>query len=640
MVEYVVCTVFWLAFVIMLCVFGKALLEEKKSVSFCLTVGYLVYSFFVAVGGIAIQLVNLPWKIFALYMAVLWAGIFIFCVFKRKRIREKRIWRSLLNYLKEYWVLLAVCLFLCSMLFFYYNAFWYGNHLDDGYYVTKAATMPYNSTGFRTNYSVGTAQAGMDSYMLNTWELEASFYIWLLGVKATLFLRLFQSAFYYFFFVNVLKLLAEQVFEKAMQKAGKKEAQYVTVITLLFGGYCLFLMDTNLFFVRDMFRFNSAMFCGAGMVEPLSMVLLLVFFTEVRKIDWKMIVSVAGISVVLISKSTIALPVIVITVFAYLEISLFFEGGRKGKMASVLFGVGYAVLGVLLPGGAGAQKEVYQYVLLAVKSPVVLLSTVMFIGSFFWKKAAVTKLNCVFLCCAGMMVIPQINDVFENVSVYAFVAGRAWASWIYAYVMLNTVYFYLFLRRCIKKRTIPQCLYAAAGVALAVMDVAGFASYGGELFLVEEPVAADMKYHLEVMLGNHYFVPNFTIELGEELEVLAEKKEGLRVVMPESVGTNGTIHNLALEIRSFAPHIVVPSAIDRYPVDEDSELYGYSQEYFTAFAAEPSEQTGRELVAELERYQIDCVVVNRVECGVYLEEMGYELHGRIEGGGFEIWTKL
>lgn len=638
--EYIVCTVFWLAFTIMLCVFGMTLLEGKKSVPFCFAAGYLVYSFFVAVGGIAIQLVNLPWKIFAFYMAVLWVGIFIFCGFERKRVREKKTRRGLLNYLKEHWVLLAVCLFLCGMLFFYYNAFWYGNHLDDGYYVTKAATMPYNSTGFRTNYSVGTAQAGLDSYILNTWELEASFYIWLLGVKATLFLRLFQSAFYYFFFVNVLKLLAEQILEKVMPEAGKTEAQYVTVITLLFGGYYLFLMDTNLFFVRDMFRFNSAMFCGAGMVETLSMVLLLVFFTEVRKIDWKMIVSVAVISVVLISKSTIALPVIVIAVFAYLEISLFFEGGRKGKLAAVLLGVGYAVLGVLLPGGAGAQKEVYQYVLLAAKSPVVLLSTVMFIGSFFWKKAAVIKLNCVFLSCAGMMVIPQINDVFETFSVYAFVAGRAWSSWTYAYVMLNTIYFYLFLRRCIKRRAIPQCLYAAAGVALAVMDVAGFAAYGGELFLVGEPVGADMRYHLDVMIENHYFVPNFTIELGEELEALAEEKEGLRVVMPESVGTNGTVHNLALEIRSFAPHIVVPSAIGRYPVDEDSELYGYSQEYFNAFVEAPSEQTARELAAELERCQIDCVVVNRVECGVYLEEMGYELHGRIEAAGFEIWTKL
>ena len=58
------------------------------------------------------------------------------------------------------------------MLLFYYAGFWLGNHQDDGYYITKVATLPYSPIGGNYNYSVGTMNTGFNSYIVNTWELE------------------------------------------------------------------------------------------------------------------------------------------------------------------------------------------------------------------------------------------------------------------------------------------------------------------------------------------------------------------------------------------------------------------------------------------------------------------------------------
>jgi hypothetical protein len=638
--EYIVCLVFWLIFTILLHGLGKSLCKEKKSTSFYFVTGYLVYSFIVAVAGIIIQILNLPWNTFAYFMAAVWVAVLAVLVISRRKT-GRISWKDVLReYIKDNWVMLTVCMFLCGMLFFYYNAFWYGNHLDDGYYITKVATMPYNATGFRTNYSVGILNKNIDSYVFNTWELEASFYVKMLNVKATLFLRLFQSTFNYFLFLNCLKLLAEQMFAKAGRKAGLKGAQFVTVIGTLFGGFYLYLMDTNLFFVRDMFHVNSAMFYGGTIVKLLSIVLLLVFLVDIDEIDMKTIITIAVVSVVLISKSSIALPLIIIAAFAYLEVSLLFNYKKRGRNIALLLSLVYVAVAIFIPGNNGAQSEVYQYVRLAVKSPVMIVCTAIFIFSFFWKNKVIIRLNSVLLICMGLMVLPQINDIFEVFSVYVFVAGRAWGTWAYTYVMLNIIYLYMLLCYCLKNANITKMLYVVLGLVLIVTDLTGFNKYGGELFTTEQPVEADVKYNFRVFLGNPYFTPGSTIELGCVLEKLAkEKAEELRVVMPEGVSMNRTVHNLAVQVRTFAPDITVPSAINRYRVEKGSELEGYSQEYYDKFAADPSYTTGDSLKRELEKYQVNCVVVQNVECGSFLKDMGYHLYQKINEEEYYIWSK-
>ena len=143
------------------------------------------------------------------------------------------------------------------MLLFYYAGFWLGNHQDDGYYITKVATLPYSPIGGNYNYSVGTMNTGFNSYIVNTWELEASVYVNVLGVMPTLFLRLFQSAFYYFLYLNLIKWVAEIIIDKLNVKANVKMAQYVLGIVPLMCAYYIFLSDTGILVLRDGFHLNT-----------------------------------------------------------------------------------------------------------------------------------------------------------------------------------------------------------------------------------------------------------------------------------------------------------------------------------------------------------------------------------------------
>ena len=89
MQDYIVCILFWIIFTVMLYLFGKAVDREEKSVSGNFITGYLLYSFFVAAGAIPMQLANLPWMLFAVYMGILWVGIVgvILYTAKKKKFR-------------------------------------------------------------------------------------------------------------------------------------------------------------------------------------------------------------------------------------------------------------------------------------------------------------------------------------------------------------------------------------------------------------------------------------------------------------------------------------------------------------------------------------------------------------------------
>lgn len=173
MTDYIVCFIFWCVFVFFLYAFGNVLVVGKTAQSVKLIAGYLGYSFLVAVGGIIIQLMNLKWIVFGIYMIAIFAGI-SGVILNAKRKRGKIFSSSLKEYIQQYWLLYIVCMVLTSMLFCYFRPFWYGNHLDDGYYLTKVATLPFEAEPFRTNYSVGVGkgEAKGSQRHLTFWDLH------------------------------------------------------------------------------------------------------------------------------------------------------------------------------------------------------------------------------------------------------------------------------------------------------------------------------------------------------------------------------------------------------------------------------------------------------------------------------------
>ncbi len=70
MKEYLICSVFWCIFTLMLYTFGKVIKRDQK-VSREFNWGYIVYSMLIAVVGMPMQILNLPWIVFGVYVGML-----------------------------------------------------------------------------------------------------------------------------------------------------------------------------------------------------------------------------------------------------------------------------------------------------------------------------------------------------------------------------------------------------------------------------------------------------------------------------------------------------------------------------------------------------------------------------------------
>lgn len=641
MKEYIVCGVFWFVFTLLLHIFGRVVAKGKKSESYGLITGYLIYSILTAAGGMIIQIANLPWAAFAGYIAAIWMVMVIYIIYKQKKNPVGLFRNGIGQYVKDNWIIYGILAVLTGMLFFYYKGFWLGNHLDDGYYITKVATLPYTHIGYATNFSVGVANAGFDSYILGTWELEASVYVKMLGVKPTLYLRLFQSIFYYFFFLNLVKAFAENIFEKLKITIKTSMSQYPAIIALLFGCYYIFLTETSLLPLRDMFQFNTGMFLGASLTKTMGILLLLFYYVGADKLSWKMVQGVSVISIILMSKSTIAVPLILITACSYFIVSLVLDYEKRGKIFVAVFLGFYVIMAFILPGVSATQEQVYEDVLGILHSPVIIACIFIFLCSFLLKEKVVNRLNCIMILIAALMLLPQVNDVFEVSSVYVFVSRRAFTTWVYTFVLLNSIYLCALLLKLKLNATVVKAGYAALGVVLSTVCILGFKYSGDTLMPGDSMKETNIRENLSVAIGNPHFIPNSTISLGKKLEQLSkDSNQQLYVASPEWVNIDQTTHALAVMLRTYAPDIVSVSASARYPVNNGSALENYDQQTYARFAADPNEENTVVFEEAADEAGVNCIVVQSDNCAERLIEMGYELYGLTEDQVYYVWYRL
>ena len=240
-----------------------------------------------------------------------------------------------------------------------------------------------------------------------------------------------------------------------------------------------------------------------------------------------------------------------------------------------------------------------------------------------------------------MIVVPQINDVFEKCSVYGFVGGRAWSMWVYTFVVLNVIYSYILLCKVCRDK-IVKALYIVITCGMTVLLLYGFKTDGGELFVTDKmPATTSLRESINVILHNRKFIPNSTIELGKELEeISADSGEKLYVLSPQWSGVDGTAHSLCTQLRTVAPSVVSVSAIGRYQVDQDCELYGYDQSVYDEFNNQPSDETLEPLKEAVEKYKINCYVTQNKECGKHLKKIGFKEEKPIQEGVYYVWSKI
>ena len=221
--EYIVLSCLFFTMIFGLYLLGTAIVDNEESVPYRFVIGYLSYSFFVAVGGIVIQCAQLTWESFFWYMIIVLIILTCFTIYKLKKDKKKILPKGLKKIFANYSFLMIIVIMLLSILMFCYIALWFNNHLDDGFYINKMSILPYVKSPFGVIPSTGFIGTGsLNTYSFNTYELEASFYIYLTKCTPTLYARLFLSGFNYLLLVCSVYAFAEKVFDKMDIKFNKK----------------------------------------------------------------------------------------------------------------------------------------------------------------------------------------------------------------------------------------------------------------------------------------------------------------------------------------------------------------------------------------------------------------------------------
>ncbi len=139
-------------------------------------------------------------------------------------------------------------------------------------------------------------------------------------------------------------------------------------------------------------------------------------------------------------------------------VTLLFTKEWKQKIIGIILAAFLVLAGIIFPNNQVAQKEVYQYVFNALKSPFVIGALAVFGCSFFARKRVIYKINTMVILMQLLFAIPQLNDISEFLAVYGFVAGRAWSTYVYTFLIINLWYVYLFMRKILNETCVKIIL--------------------------------------------------------------------------------------------------------------------------------------------------------------------------------------
>lgn len=616
MISYLTGTVFIFCYISFMYVIGISITKNTKSYPTSFIYGYLVYSFFVAVAGIPIQLLNLDWEVFEWTMLLVIMALAIVSMFI---IYKKRATIDLKEFLKTQWfsILIAFILVFASAGATKDN--WLCNNLDDGFYMGIVAGQPEAINGFNTNPASGFPVSSLGSYLVNTIFTEYSVFSRLFGLNPFILCHVFFAYFNYFLLCNTVHVATEYCFET--KRLDASSYQFFSIVILIFGIPEIYLRDNSLLWVQDSWQFNTAMFYGSSIVRTMGSFLLILPFIGKKQLSLKEILLVAGISIVLISKSSIALPVIVLTCICYLTTHFLFSEQRNKKILAVFIFLSCMVIGFVLGNNEGMQNTVINQLNSAIEAYLSFFTCISLLFlSFFYKNENIYKINIFIIILAIFMFVDPINNIFEKCSIYNFVAARMLAMLIYMIVIMTFIYLIYGIRMIILKKRVKQLVYSAMAISITASFVYSNYRYNGLT-----------GFYLQYK--NPMFIPESTVELGELLETrYSETEQTNYIIMPERVWPYSIHHPSAVIIRSVSPNSISVSAALRYGNPEIGVLEGYTsdnQQLYYDFMADPNEDSFNSFKEILDTYPINCIVTQNTNSQDYLLSEDFYLYGSV-----------
>lgn len=596
--DYISGFIFLIWMIIICYLFGYSIRKEQHFTKNLLA-GYIGYSFIMAIGLIVIELLDLPWKIALTYFFILVLGIVLFIVQSFIKNKLRITIKDFKHFIKENYFLFIIVLILLFISFISFNVYWLNNHLDDGYYLSKIVKMPYLDTPYSYNYSVNCNTTPSLSYKINTGELEASIYVYLLNTNVFVFCRLFLNFFNYLLLCSTISAFADIVCKDLNLKSNRyKYIQYFVCIIIFFATNMDTVYQIGFMHLIDHWQFVTAMYLGSSIPRTMGFLWLLIMFVGNEKITLQDLIKLFIVSVVLMSKSSIALPIIVLTSFVlYLVINLKLD---KKIFFVIILLILYLAAGFVLPNREDIQGGINDLFMQNVKTLPFIVSSIVLIASFTFRKKLINRVNVILIIILGLMLIPEVNDVFENFSVYNFVANRMFTTLMYTlYITAFTYVAFVFINLVKKKMIKPVFMALTCFITLCSC-------------LTYTVRGISVKNGLKTIIRNNKIVPNSTLELGSELDEISQKYGTLKILSPEFVVVDNVYHPLATILTTVSDNTVSYSAIPRYPIDSKEKIASFKNEYqeeFTNFNNTKSIDDFNKCIPFIDSYKINSFIL-------------------------------
>ncbi len=590
---------------------------KKESYSYSFIMGFIIYSFFVAILGVAVQFLNLSWYVFFFGMIAIWIGLIFFIIYNFVNKRLKFSLQDFYAYIKENWFFYAGTVFLVLFALAHVATIWSNNLTDDSYYINLMATMPYVQDPFHVDPSTGFVSSTLSlERIINTFEIEGSFYVYITQMPATLYARVFLAGLNYFIILQSINAFLIKI-----TKSQNKYNQFI--ITAIF---LIFVMNAQYFLNTEAaWTITSAAYFGSALIRISCPFIVLLPLINDEKLDVKKMIVTFIICVVMVSKSTCAIPILYLLAIGYLVTYKIYEKYWYALLIPLM-----GVIGVVIPNNG--ELENYGFEMISNNATSVFLIIAFILMMIFAKNYFEHKRITIMIVVAMILsFVPFINNVYENLTQFTFVDDRTWYT-LSLFIMISG--FYCLVNFLFEKYIFRINIFIQIFLVAVITVGSGFVSVD-----MGKDMHAGMviRNFLTIYKNNKYIIPQGTMNLGIELNnYYEETHKELKVLMGAGLVIDEHNHNTAAILRTFAPHIQSITGGIRIQTEifnENSEFKGYDLDdlaIFNEFEINPCEETFKPFKQLNNEFPFDCVVIlnSNNDHSEFLKTIGYHLYNK------------
>lgn len=628
MINYFIGALILLILVPLYQLFGMSITKTNEKHTYSFVVGFFAYTAIAAVIGIIIQVLDIKWIVFLGAMIAMWLAIigFIGWSIKEKRIVINKAF--FISYFKT-----EVVLVLCAIVILFFslqfpNYFWSNNLTDGGFYINRMANLPYIENALTTDVITGLPMALRFSYAINTFEIEASVYIYLSGISATVFARFFLSLLNIYVFLNIYSLFCDIVFKKWKLKNK-------SIIFPCFGVciYLLFCICGSTFIPNfyEGWRLRSAIYFGSTFCMAIAPFALAIPILDKSIKGLKEVIWIAVACLVLISRSSVCLPVIVVFALVYFFYQILLLN-KQWKIKAGLIAGYVAILSIVAFALSKANLVPFSNDMFfdTLNVPLSYFAFIVSaVGAYFIDNKKISLF--IWSLLGGILVlnlVPGLNGIIYLASQHDFVYQRMMITlFIFVYFLAFAFAFYFAIK------------YIKNNIARITLSIASLAICFYSTCNILDITPRTIRNTFAIYKHNIELIPWTTTALGNELENYYEETgTTLYAMIPNGLILDGYGHIISSIVRYNSPHTISVSGTlrirDKYTY-EGSPFNGFDLEdqgkveTLTNESDEASIEQAREV---LDEYPFNCIVLvgTAEDTSKTMEKLGFYPVGNVD----------